>query len=271
MPGVSLSGATVPLVEVKARAQPRVQLRAAGASRRAPHHSENEDAWRIYAEAQQARGLFVVCDGVSTAGEGRAAAQLTCDRLAQFEPQREDQPSDALVQLVSEIDWELRGASRRARCTLAMAYVDGLEAHVYTVGDSPIYRLRGARMKQAGAERTGMFHRLRSFMGMGPSVAEVLTCDRWNLAPGDVLLLMSDGVLDALDEDELSDIWAATGSPRACVKAVLDEVARVGVDDDATLVVIEVREDVQKVSPAAPMDAPDPPSRLVWAPPEDEG
>lgn len=250
---------------------PTVRLRAFGGSRPAPHHSENEDAWRVYPVGQPGLGLFVVCDGVSTAGAGRAAAQLTCDRLGQFGGPRETQPTEALVQLVSEIDWELRGSGRQARCTLAMAWVDGLEAHIYTVGDSPVYRLRDARVKQAGSERTGMFHRLRTFMGMGPKVADVLTQDRWHLAPGDVLMLMSDGVLDALDEDELVDFWERTGTPESCTRAVLDEVARVGVDDDATLVVIEVMEDVAKVSPAAPLEAPDPPSRLTWAPPEDEG
>lgn len=262
-----LRGAATPNAAV--RVDLPVRLRAAGASRRAPHHTENEDAWRIYWGAERGQGLFAVCDGVSTAGAGRAAAQLTCDRLEQFDSARERAPTEALVQLVSEIDWELRGTGRNARCTLAMAWVDGLTAHVFTVGDSPIYRLRGLRVKQAGSERTGMFHRLRTFMGMGPSVAEVLTQDRWHLAPGDVLMLMTDGVLDALDEDELAEVWARSTGPESCAALIMDEVARVGVDDDATVLVIEVCEHVAKVSPAAPTDAPDPPSRLTWSPPDD--
>ena len=37
-----------------------------------------------------------------------------------------------------------------------------------TVGDSPVYRLRRGRMKQAGTEQTGLFRRLQAYLGMGP-------------------------------------------------------------------------------------------------------
>ncbi len=248
---------------------PSLRWRAAGASRPSPHHVENEDAWQIYADVPGDGSLCVVCDGVSNAGAGHTAARLACARLGQFEGRREAQPEDALVQLVSEIDWELRGTSGGAKCTLAMAWVDGLTAHIFTVGDSPVYRLRAGRMKQAGSEKTGAFRRLQAYLGMGPKVSDQLTRDRWALAPGDVLFLLSDGVLNAIDEDDLADGWARTRDPERCARAVLDEVARHGVDDDATVVVLEIYEDVALPAPASPREAPDPPSRLVWAPPDD--
>lgn len=239
-----------------------LRLRAAAASRPSPHHVECEDAWRIYPHAEN-DGLYVVCDGVSTAGAGLAAARLACNRLGQFEEPGAVRHATTLSQLVSEIDWELRGTGRHAKCTLAMAWVNRGEARIFTVGDSPVYRLRDGRMKQAGSERTGTFRRLAAFLGMGPSVSEVLTEDCWRLRPGDVLLLMSDGVLEALDEDEIADIWTAHPAPDPCAKAIIAEVARVGVDDDATVVVVECLAEPVRAAVDSPFTPPDPPSWLT--------
>ncbi len=248
-------------------ATPELSLVAAAASRPGPHHVECEDAWQIYNhDHDKGDGLFIVCDGVSTAGEGLAAARIACNRVGQFEEAGARRHTDTLAQLVSEIDWELRGTGRHAKCTLAMAWVDGRSAHIFTVGDSPIYRLRRGRTRQAGAEKTGTFRRLASFLGMGPGVSEVLTRDRWDLVPGDVLMLMSDGVLDALDEDDLADIWERTSNPDACAKALIDEVARVGVDDDATVIVVEVQGRVGRSAPSHPYSSPDPPTWLKPGP-----
>lgn len=241
----------------------------AAASRPGPHHLRNEDAWCAYVPeegegADRPCGLFAVCDGVSTAGRGRLAAELACERLSQFGEPEVPRTLNALVQLVSEIDWELRGAGDGAYCTLATVWVHGDIAHVVTVGDSPVFRVRKGRLKQAGTERTGVIRKgLRAYLGMGPAVLGVLEHDRWTLEPGDVLLLMSDGILDALDEDDLMAAWERTRDPVRCVEEILQEVARVGVDDDATLVLVELRVEEDAVSPTAPHEAPDPPRQLL--------
>lgn len=240
-----------------------LRVRAAAASRPSPHHVECEDAWCIYDhDHEQGDGLFVVCDGVSTAGEGLAAARLACNRLGQFEEPGARRHPDTLSQLVSEIDWELRGTGSHAKCTLAMTWVDGETAHVFTVGDSPVYRLRQGRARQAGAEKTGTFRRLAAFLGMGPSVSEVLTVDRWPLQANDVLMLMSDGVLEALDEDDLTEIWERTRDPEPCAQEIIAEVARVGVDDDATVIVVEVQGRTETTQAQSPFTPPDPPAWL---------
>jgi serine/threonine protein phosphatase PrpC len=241
----------------------KLQLRAAAASRPSPHHVECEDAWQIYEhDLSRGDGLFVVCDGVSTARAGLAAAKLACTRLGQFEEPGAHRHTDTLAQLVSEIDWELRGTNKHAKCTLAMTWVDGSVAHVFTVGDSPVYRLRQGRARQAGAERTGTFRRLAAFLGMGPAVSEVLTMDRWVLQAGDVLMLMSDGVLEALDEDDLAEIWQRDPAPEPCAGNIIAEVARVGVDDDATVIVVEVQGRPGVLQPHNPFSPPDPPAWL---------
>lgn len=236
-------------------------LRAAGHSRRGPPHAQNEDAFAIDLHAAYGDGgLFVVCDGVSTAGAGAAAARLATEHLQGFKDGR--QSRDDLIRLVSEVDWELRGTGRQAACTLALAWVTGARATVLTVGDSPVYRCRRGRLKQAGAERTGTFRRLAAYLGMGPKVADVIVAEDWDLEAGDALFLLSDGVIEALDEDDLGRLWSRAPEPAAFVRAVIDEVARIGVDDDATIIAVTRAMDPLARSPAAPTEAPDPPRRL---------
>ena len=249
---------------------PPTRLVVAAASRRGPHHLRNEDAWCVYtgptlSSEEVPGGLFAVCDGVSTAGRGKLAATLACERLGQFGEPGTPFAVEGLQQLVSEIDWELRGAGRGAYCTLALAWVQGAEAHVLTVGDSPVYRLRRGRLTEAGADASGTVQRsLRAYLGMGTRVSDVLRHQRWSVEPGDLLLLMSDGILDALDESQLISLWQRNPEPKVYVGRLLDEVARIGVDDDATVLAVEVRIDRDAVSPTAPREAPDPP-RLFGA------
>lgn len=232
---------------------------ASAASRPGPHHVRNEDAWRSHETAAlEPGGLFVVCDGVSTSGRGAWAARLACERLATFGELGGSPQLDELVSLVSEIDWELRGSGRHAACTLAAVWITAEHAHVLTVGDSPVYRLRRGRMKQAGAEQTGLFRRLQAYLGMGAAVSEQLHTESWPLEPGDVFMLMSDGVIDALDEDDLRDLWERQPEPERFVRRALDEVARIGTDDDATLLAVEIFVDPRARAPDPPQDAPDP-------------
>ncbi len=241
--------------------KPRVELRAAAASRQGPSHRENEDRWRICAIPNGIGGLFMVCDGVSTSGAGAYAAQLATDRLEQFcDPKVTRQPGE-LIQLVSEIDWELRGNNRRAACTLALAWVESTVAYAFTLGDSPIFRLRDGRMRQAGTDRTGTFNKLQAYLGMGPAVSEQLVTERWELLPGDVIVLCSDGVLEAMHPDNIARIWSRTRDPEIALDLVLDEVARGGVDDDATMVLVEVSTP-PPIPTATPLDVPEPPGRL---------
>ena len=237
---------------------PPTRIVTAAASRVGPHHVRNEDAWKAYeTRALRPGGLFVVCDGVSTSGRGAWAARLACERLGQF-GEHGPPKLDELLSLVSEIDWELRGSGEHAACTLAAAWLDGEHAHLLTVGDSRIYRLRMAQLERSSPQGGSEPRRLNAYLGMGPSVAEQLHIDRWAVQPGDTFFVMSDGVVDALDEEDLVSLWLRTPEPGRFVRRVLEEVARMGTDDDATILVIEVAVDPNARAPDAPEDPPDP-------------
>ena len=110
---------------------PAVVMRSAAGSRQARSHAQNEDVWAIHEYPGGA--LYVVCDGVSTAADGRYAAEVACARLGQFTEGEGRRDLAALAQLVSEIDWELRGSGRRAMCTLALVWGWDAGAHAELV------------------------------------------------------------------------------------------------------------------------------------------
>lgn len=250
--------------------RPLPEVRAAAATRRGPLHKENEDAWKIWSdptrEVVEERGrLFAVCDGVSTAGHGRMAARLTCERLTQFFEEGSSGRLDTLISLVSEVDWELRGAGGRAACTLSLLWIHGWAAHVLIVGDSPVYRLRRGNLVRAqdSTSLVASGRRLRAYLGMGADVADALCITTWPLVPGDVFMVTSDGVAGVLGSKGLARAWERTRDPDRCAETLISEVAVSEGEDDATAIVVEVEGvDVQPHT-TPPQEAPDPPEYLA--------
>lgn len=249
--------------------RPLPDVRAAAATRRGPLHKENEDAWKIWNDGsrkvvEEHGRLFAVCDGVSTAGHGRMAARLTCERLTQFFEEGAPASLDTLIQLVSEVDWELRGAGGRAACTLSLLWIHGWTAHVLTVGDSPVHRLRRGRLTRAQDCSTmgGTGRRLRAYLGMGADVADVLCVTAWPIVPGDVFMVTSDGVTGVVESVGLARAWARCHEPDRCTKLLMSDVSAGDGEDDATVIVVQVEGVDLKPGLTHPQEAPDPPEYL---------
>lgn len=215
-------------------------IRAAAATLRGKGHAENQDAWSM-TRSQQGGALYAVADGVSTSRRGRWAARHTCTRLAGL--LREDRPVEVsdLVQLIGEVDWELREGGRgSAACTLSVAWVRDGKACLLHVGDSSIFRVRRGRVTRLSRDM-GSGARLVSYLGMGPSVSDRLQVDCEPLQPEDGLLLVTDGVSRMMRHTELAGWWLrCERDPERCVKGVVAEVRRRQGADDATVVAITV-------------------------------
>jgi serine/threonine protein phosphatase PrpC len=219
----------------------------AAASRMGSAHVENEDRFRILdvshlgVAALRKGSLYAVCDGVSTVPRGRYAADLMCARIEGFFDRYQAPRAESLVQLVSETDWELRAYGRgQAACTLSMLWLGYGTATVLHVGDSQVYRVRHGM-----AERITRSHRggraLGAYVGMGPSVADVLQLWQEPLFVGDLFLLVTDGVTEVVAVDDLLDTWwAFGGSPQRAAGAIIGEVEERGGKDDATALVVDV-------------------------------
>ncbi len=221
------------------------RTRGWGASRRGEEHTRNEDAFVLLDHPVRTRGVadrgcvYAVADGVSTVAEGHWASQLTISRLSQFFDAHIDATPTAMVSLISEIDWEIRGERQgKADCTVAAVWVTEDRAHVFQVGDSHVFRVREGAVERLTIAKGDGGRKLDNFLGMGPEVGEVIEVSEHPLKSGDALILVTDGVTEFLDAERLGSFWTgANGDPAAATEAILGVVARNKGPDDATVVV----------------------------------
>ena len=219
-------------------------IRAWGATRRGDGHDRNEDAFVLLDTPVRTRGstdrgvILAVSDGVSTVSQGHWASQLTCLRLSGFFERSAEASPDTLVQLISEIDWEVRGERKgTAACTLAAVWLEGTDLHVFQVGDSHVFRIREGKVDQLTSGSLDDGDRLEHVLGMGPEVAEVIRLERAEVMAGDVLVLVTDGVTSSVPPDSMGQMWnEAHGDPATACTSVMGAVARARCGDDATVV-----------------------------------
>jgi serine/threonine protein phosphatase PrpC len=221
------------------------RTRGWGASRRGEEHTRNEDAFVLLDHPVRTLGIadrgcvFAVSDGVSTVAEGHWASHLTVSRLSQFFDSHSKANDTAMVSLISEIDWEIRGErAGRAACTVAVAWVHEGKAHIYQVGDSHVFRIRGDEVECLTSMESDQGRKLEHFLGMGAAVSEVIETSSHSVVSGDALMLVTDGVTAHVSAEQLGKFWAgAHGDPAAATEAILGEVAHHHGQDDATVVV----------------------------------
>lgn len=183
--------------------------------------------------------VFAVADGVSTVSDGHWASQLTISRLSQFFDSHLEANPTTMVSLISEIDWEIRGERQgKAACTVAVAWINEGNAHVFQVGDSHVFRVRGGDVDRLTVKDGDSGRKLDHFLGMGPEVGEVIEVSSHPVASGDALILVTDGVTEFVDTDAFGTFWKqAQGDPAAATEAILGVVRRNKGSDDATVVV----------------------------------
>ena len=245
-----------------------LRVRAGGASQPGLRKAQNQDAffWPEPEQVRPERGhLFVISDGVSTVRLGQWSAQLTCKRLEQLYLSSQPLSAEVLSQLISEIDWELRGEGQgNAACTLSVLWLHGEMATALHVGDSAIYRMRHNDISRITQIHGGQGRGLQVYMGMGPNVSELVQVAHEPLRAGDTFFLVTDGVSDYLRPIELARAWARSGGdPGTCARRILSGVSSREGRDDATVVVAQFISDGAQERVTDPTNAPDIPGRLL--------
>lgn len=223
----------------------------------------NEDALLV----APALGLFVVCDGVGGGSLGDRAS-ATCvavvgESIARARPGLQEGPADArderhLAALVAA--FEAANAAvhalgddvppeRRPSTTASALLVDDRRAYVAHVGDSRIYRIRGAEVLRLTVDHTmaewarrgglppasaDRFVGLTAAIGRRPTVTIDTACV--DLEIGDRLLLCTDGLHAHLDGDAAIVDLVGGAVEGAAQRALALARARGG--DDVTAVVL---------------------------------
>ena len=220
--------------------------------------AHNEDA----ARADPARGLFVVADGVggATAGEvaSSAAATAAMECMAQWTGGGD--PGGVLVEAAGRAHEALRAlvaqdaGMQGMGATIVAGLVEGERLFVMNVGDSRAYVIRGSNiirvtqdhtlveaMLREGSidEKTARTHSLRHVLSqaLGSGDAPTPSVRQIALRPEDLILMCTDGLTEALRDDEILAIVTKAGrEPSAACGALLEAGVR---EDDCTVLVVE--------------------------------
>ncbi len=158
---------------------------------------------------------------------------------------------DSLLKERSEIDPALRGMGT----TMTLTYSVGLDLFIGHAGDSRAYLFRDGVLRQLTRDHThvqklvdaGMLtreeaatHRLRNVLtnvlGGGGALSDT-ELHRLTLAPGDVVLLSSDGLHDVVKDDAIAAILGGTSTAEAACRTLVGRALDAGAPDNVTAVV----------------------------------
>ncbi|MDP6556729.1 MAG: serine/threonine-protein phosphatase [Pirellulaceae bacterium] len=244
-------------------------IRAGSRSVTGFYRARNEDRCAVDAE----RGVFLVVDGVGGHGGGAEASEIVARVLPSWLSQTEKSAGRdgeiielAVADAIEAARREMIEIARtdpnfgRMAATMALAVVvDGI-LYVTHVGDCRAYLLHCGRLQRLTTDQTyvqaainaGVFteetacnhvwcHVLTNAIGVTP-LDEPIDVHELGFCPGDRLVLCSDGLTNVVADDEIQQLLALVGSPRAAANALVDLALEHNSHDNVTCVVVDLAE-----------------------------
>lgn len=234
-------------------------LQAAGRTHQGLVRPGNEDSFLC------ARWVFAVADGVGGHPAGDVASALVLEPVAELDERdvADAERGTALLEAARDgnhrvlADAQANPARMGMGTTLtAVAVADGTASLVHA-GDSRAYLLRpGEGLRRLTADHTPVEeavragelspeeadshphrHVLNRVVGLDPDVA-FDTPDPVPLAPGDRLLLCSDGLTEAVAEGEIAELLQRADDAESAADALVDAALSGGAPDNVTVVII---------------------------------
>lgn len=204
------------------------------------------------------RALWAVADGMGGHSAGAAAATMAIEALDRIAAAPDPITRATLMQAIAHANATIHAASDAATgtsgATIVAMTLDGLTAMICWAGDSRAYRIRGGtaeplthdhslvqEMIDAGvltaraAERHPHANVVTRALGVAAGVDIDVTTAM--LAPGDRILLCSDGISRSLDARDFTMMPAEIGQ---CADRLLNNALQRDGSDNATLVVVDI-------------------------------
>jgi protein phosphatase len=213
--------------------------------------------------------LFVVADGMGGANAGERASEVAIEVVEQHlvpmlcapRPLERARIVEAMRYAVIRADADLlEEAAHRPDLegmgtTLTMAYVLGRDLFIAHVGDSRCYVLRDGELRRLTQDHTmveemvrtgvlqperavhhGLRHLLTNVVGGNPTPAEA-EVHELEMAPGDVLLLCSDGLTEMVPDEEIAYLLGEHAEPMLACEALVARANELGGRDNVTAIV----------------------------------
>ncbi|MBN8432416.1 bifunctional protein-serine/threonine kinase/phosphatase [Microbulbifer salipaludis] len=128
-------------------------------------------------------------------------------------------------------------------CTFSGAIFRGMEAHLFHVGDSRIYRLRRGSLEQLTHDHRQWVGEGRSYLSRALGVTPHIEADyqRLTLAVGDVFILTTDGVHESLAQAELAGHLKRRDSDLSDIaRTLVDTALANGSTDNLTVQLVRI-------------------------------
>lgn len=227
----------------------------AGASDIGLHRSGNEDYYVV------SPPLYAVADGLGGHQAGEIASQIAIETLLGNAPKHAD--AKALGRAVRAANAAVIEAAAAGRgrtgmgTTLTSAMIEGTRLAIAHVGDSRAYLLHTGELTQltqdhsmvADMVRSGSLtleesrvHPNRSVITRALGSDPNMLVDGFELdaAPGDRLLLCSDGLTSMVDDGDIEEILRTAPSPVAATARLVAAANDAGGQDNITVVVVDI-------------------------------
>lgn len=207
-------------------------------------------------------GLFVVADGMGGHQAGEVASSMIVGSLGALTPQEDEQ--DLLAQAIAalkDVNSALRvragGEGNLIGSTVVGALLGSDRLHCFWAGDSRAYLLRGTSLTQLTRDHSlvqklvdaGMLdpdrahdHPNGNMITRAVGAAEELETDvvEHDLAPGDLLLLASDGVTRVVSDGELASALRSPAPLAETADGLVWTVLQRGAPDNLTFILLRV-------------------------------
>ena len=250
-----------------------MQIDGYAASETGPVREHNEDSWLVDVDG----GLFVVADGMGGHAAGEVASRIAVDTVAEVMLGMQDPEETRLLTEVEDPGDMLRERLRYAMnqaalnirravdenptymgmgTTLVMVIIEEDHAHLAHVGDSRAYLIRDSRIQRLTRDHTVVQQEVDAGR-LTPELARIVphkniltksvgtqgpvdpdTSTRM-LESGDLIVLCSDGLNDAMEDHEIEATcaqFAAEDLPEALDKQAIEQ----GSEDNVTVVVLAI-------------------------------
>lgn len=216
-------------------------------------------------------GYAVVCDGMGGEKGGEIASTLACETIAATldESLREGQDEKTVYNIIeTAVETANHIVLDRAReegeelagmgTTATLAVLAGDTCYLCNVGDSRCYLLHQNELRQLTVDHTHVQlmldrgeitpeearehpqrHYLTKAVGVEPNLTPYFR--QVTLAPGDLVLLCSDGLHGMLEPQELAELLGSCTDRAALCEQLIAEANRLGGFDNITVMVIDCR------------------------------
>jgi PPM family protein phosphatase len=225
----------------------------------------NEDSF--FADASEARGLFVVADGMGGHAAGEVASEMVVEIVArelagawQLSGEGATEGVAQALRRANRAIYErtVKETDKQGMGTTASVLLVGEGRYVIgQIGDSRVYLLRDGAMSQLTKDHSyvqeqvdagfltpeqARYHPYSNVITRCVGASPEIEADTYvgELQSGDVFLVASDGLTGMVDDRRLQQLLAARSSPGRIVEAMIAEANGRGGLDNITAIVVQV-------------------------------